>query len=432
MMDRMNMAKHSNASLAHASAFSTAAPDPAQESAFAASELIEAAFSAFFNYADTAIFISDPDHAIRLLNTKAKALLGCPDDQILHRKITRFLPGAQILMTQQGAHKFLKSRHTELSISRDNFVPVSLKIISLIETEHGGWRLWMCQELGDNVTPAIEDMQRSLEKNYYEGLGMLTGGIAHELNTPVQFVNDNIHFLEESITGLLDLAKTMQQADCSAIETTHDLPLEEQIAALDIEWLDAELPEALSQSIEGMQRISDMVSAVKDYAHPTSHSIKAVALNDLVERMATLSRNVWKYSSTVSIDLDPHVQSVQMCATPLRQALLCLIANAVDAIQEKQAGTDIKALGTLHFRTRHTAEGVHIHLSDDGIGMSAEALADVFEPGATSKPGHKGLGLAIARQAIEVDLKGQLTLSSTPGDGTHCTLFIPYSQQETA
>ena len=251
-----------------------------------------------------------------------------------------------------------------------------------------------------------------------ESLGTLAGGIAHEINTPIQYVGDNIRFVSESFSEIADLLDAQAAADRVDPEMIHDA-----LRELDWDFVSKEVPKALEDAGEGVQTVADIVRAVKEFSHPEATEKSATDLSEVIENTLTVSRNQWKYAAEVFCDLDPSLTSVPCYPGELAQVLINLIVNAAQAIAEE----DRQQLGSIGISTKTFMEFAEIRIVDDGPGIPREILAKVFDLFFTTKsPGTgTGQGLAISKSIIETKHGGKLTVASTPGEGSCFQILLP-------
>ena len=177
-----------------------------------------------------------------------------------------------------------------------------------------------------------------------ESIGQLAAGVAHEINTPIQYVGDNTRFLEESFRNL-DKVLASYDDLTRAVESAGLLPHEvqqvrEAAEEADLEYLHDEIPRAIRQSGEGVERVATIVKAMKEFSHPGSREMKAIDLNHAIESTLTVSRNEWKYVADAVTEFDPHLPVVRCLASEFNQVILNLVVNAAHAI------ADVKMRGT--------------------------------------------------------------------------------------
>jgi len=263
-----------------------------------------------------------------------------------------------------------------------------------------------------------------------ESVGQLAAGIAHEINTPIQYIGDNIHFVEEAFAGLnLLLADYKSLEDAAhANNITPELlaRVEASSRTVDVSYLSREIPLAVHQSLDGVKHVAKIVLAMKEFSHPGDVEKSATDLNHAIETTLVVARNEWKYVAEVVTDLDPNLPKVECIASEFNQVILNLVVNAAHAIKDVLTNVE-GAKGTIRITTRREGANVRIDISDTGGGIREEVRHRIFEPFFTTKEVGKGTGqgLAMARSTIVNKHGGQLSFESTVGMGTAFTIRLP-------
>jgi two-component system, NtrC family, sensor kinase len=269
-----------------------------------------------------------------------------------------------------------------------------------------------------------------------EAVGQLAAGIAHEINTPAQYVGDNIRFLNEGckdiITILSEFDKLLKAAEQGAVNTEHVKQINDAIETADLDYLLEEMPIALNQSQEGIESISNIVRAMKEFSHPGSNDKDLVDLNHIIENTVTVTKNEWKYVSEIKLDLDKDLPSVPCYAQNIGQVFMNLIVNASHAIADVIDSTK-NELGQISISTTKLENEVEIKISDTGKGIPDEIREKVFDPFFTTKGVGKGTGqgLAIARSAVTDKHNGTIKCESEVGKGTTFTICLPLKDAHT-
>lgn len=260
-------------------------------------------------------------------------------------------------------------------------------------------------------------IERMAEAGRMEALGTLAGGIAHEINTPTQYVGDNIAFLREGIGTLLEIARAAATAarDGGGREETARL-----VAACDLNFLAEELPAAADQARDGTERIAHIVQAVKEFSYPGSKEPRLFDLNHMIGVVVTVTRNQWKYVADLEVDPAPDLPRVLGVEGEINQVLVNLIVNAAQAVGEKGER------GHIRVATRRAAGGVEVSVADDGIGIPEANLKRIFELFFTTKPPGQGTGQGLAiSHAIIRRHGGTITVESRPGKGAVFRVVLP-------
>ncbi len=249
-----------------------------------------------------------------------------------------------------------------------------------------------------------------------ESVGRLAAGIAHEINTPVQYVSDSLHFIESAthdLSGLLNAHRAVLSAPLSDAEAAADLP-----------FLQTELPRAFERVRDGLTRVAEIVRALREFAHPDADEQSSADINHALQTTLTVTRNEYKYVAHIETRLG-ELPLVVCGIGQLNQVFLNLIVNAAHAIDE--AGKSLETGGLITVTTC-TREGlVEVSVADNGCGIPAEHLDKIFDPFFTTKPLGKGTGqgLAIARSIVVSKHGGELDVESTVGEGTRFTIRLP-------
>jgi two-component system, NtrC family, sensor kinase len=265
-----------------------------------------------------------------------------------------------------------------------------------------------------------------------ESIGLLAAGIAHEINTPTQFVSDNLHFLQDSFHAIQN-SLTIYAQLLKAVESGHaDSRLvdamKRTLAETDIEFMKEEIPKALKQSLDGATRVSKIIQAMKDFSHPGTEEKKPIDVNRAIESTAIVARNEWKYVADMVTVLDSALPLVPCKAGEFNQVILNLLVNAAHAIEDVVAQTKGNK-GTITINTRVEEEWVEVRITDTGTGIPEAARDKIFDPFFTTKEVGKGTGqgLAIAHDIIVKKHEGTLTFETELGQGTTFMIRLPLS-----
>jgi len=261
----------------------------------------------------------------------------------------------------------------------------------------------------------LEDNLRQAQK--LEAIGQLAAGIAHEINTPTQYVGDNLRFLKESF-GELDSLLTQ-------LVKVGGAPGSKLLADADFDYLKEEIPRALNQSLEGVDRVAKIVRAMKEFSHPAREKT-ATDLNRAIQSTITVASNEWKYVAEVEMDLDASLPQVHCSPAEFNQVVLNIVVNAAHAIGDV-VGDGGKGKGKIGVKTRPDGEWAIVEISDTGCGMPPHVQQRIFDPFFTTKEVGKGTGqgLAIAHNVIVDKHGGTIKVVSSPGKGTTFIIRLP-------
>ena len=265
-----------------------------------------------------------------------------------------------------------------------------------------------------------------------EAIGQLSAGIAHEINTPTQFVTDNLTFLRDSWKAAHDLIEIYRRAirDSEAILPQKTMEtLAEAEVKLDVEFILSEAPHAIDQSLEGAQRVAKIVRAMKEFAHPDSAEKTETDLNKAVESTITVARNEWKYVAEARTELDESLSRVVCYPGDINQVILNLLVNAAHAIKEKINDNE---KGLITVRTCTRGDFAEISVTDTGTGIPEAIRNRVFDPFFTTKEVGKGTGqgLSLAHGVIVKKDSGRIWFETETGRGTTFFIQLPIKPVE--
>lgn len=286
------------------------------------------------------------------------------------------------------------------------------------------------QKRGEEERVALQLQLHQAQK--LESIGRLAAGIAHEINTPTQYVSDNIHFIGKAL-GDLDRVIGAYTGLLNWLRAQGPLPAEvgAMLAPAEkvrLDYLRREIPVAISDAEEGLARVTKIVRAMKTFSHPGQDTFTPIDLNQAIESTLTVSRNEWKYVAELVTDLAPHLPLIPCLPGEFNQVILNIVVNAAHAIADVVGNSDKK--GTITVSTHLDGSWVEIRIRDTGTGIPAHAQPHVFEPFFTTKEIGKGTGqgLALARSVIVDQHAGTLTFETAPGAGTTFIIRLPLQQ----
>jgi two-component system NtrC family sensor kinase len=263
-----------------------------------------------------------------------------------------------------------------------------------------------------------------------EALGQLAAGVAHEINTPAQYVTDNLAFLQRAFRGLLEPLRLatglLDEARVGKVPDSTIARLEAALEDAEIDFVVEQAPRALEQSLDGIRRVSSIVAAMKGFSHPSSAQKEPADLREIIETTLNVSRNRWKYVADVTTEVDPDLPFVPCLRDELSQVILNVIVNAADSISDRtQSGANGK--GTITVTARSQGEWAELRVGDTGAGIPEGIRSQIFDPFFTTKPVGKGTGqgLAIAHAVIVDKHGGEIFFETDPNQGSTFVIRIP-------
>ena len=263
-----------------------------------------------------------------------------------------------------------------------------------------------------------------------ESIGQLAAGIAHEINTPTQYIGDNTRFLQDAfkdITKVLDHYDRLLQA-ARQQQVTPELvsATTAAVEAADLAYLTQETPKSIEQTLQGVARVAKIVRAMKDFSHPGAVEKVPTDLNQAIESTVTVAHNEWKYVADLDLVLEPHLPRVSCLPAEINQVILNLVINAAHAIGDV-VGDGSHRKGRIRVSTSQQGEWVEIRVQDSGTGIPESARARIFEPFFTTKAVGKGTGqgLAIAHLVVVKQHGGTIEFETERGQGTTFIVRLP-------
>ena len=275
--------------------------------------------------------------------------------------------------------------------------------------------------------------EQLLQAQKLESVGQLAAGIAHEINTPVQYIGDNVRFLRDTFDELAVLNCEYGRLLASVQDgvATPELLGEvvQRVKAIDVDYLFSEIPQAIAQTLEGVTRVAGLVGAMKEFSHPGTGEKIPLDLNHAIESTITVARNEWKYVAEMKTDLDTTLPPVDCLPGEFNQVVLNLIVNAAHAIADVAAAGG-PAKGLITIQTRQQSGNVEIRIQDTGGGIPEGVRTRIFDPFFTTKEIGKGTGqgLAIARSVVVDKHQGSIDFETEERRGTTFIIRLPCTE----
>jgi signal transduction histidine kinase len=360
-------------------------------------------------------------------------------------KLKAFEAGGVDYITKPFVEREVLARvqtHLRLTLAREELLKVNQELAKEIE-ERRQAELSL-QEFAQALAQGHAELQQAydrlrnahaqlLQQEKMASLGQMAAGIAHEINTPTQFLSDNTVFLRDSLKEILAFLVELRDEATRDDQPGSDLAsMKERIEALDLEYLLEEIPRAIQQSQEGVSRVSRIVLAMKDFAHPGTNTKAPMDINQAIENTITLSHNEWKFAASLETELDPGLPPVPGFLGEFKQVILNLLVNAAHAIKAAQTNVSPVEMGCIRVCTRREKEEVEIRITDTGSGIPQEIQSKIFEPFFTTKEvgAGTGLGLSIAYDIIVNKHGGSIQVTSEAGKGSTFIIRLALTPQQ--
>jgi signal transduction histidine kinase len=245
-----------------------------------------------------------------------------------------------------------------------------------------------------------------------EAVGRLAAGIAHEINTPIQYITDSVNFLGSAFDALLTVIASSENTSNPR-------------QPVDLEFFREEVPRAIQRTIEGTERVATIVRAMKEFSHPDASEIMAADLNRALQNTLMIARSEYKYVATVNLQCGD-LPEVMCNVGELSQVFLNLIVNSAHALADARRDTET---GRITIKTGVVEGFAEFSFEDNGCGIPEEIIDKIYDPFFTTKEVGRGTGqgLAIARSIVVDKHSGRISVKSTPGTGTRFILQLPLS-----
>jgi two-component system NtrC family sensor kinase len=383
--------------------------------------------NAIFETAAEGIIIFDEQGTIESLNHAALQIFNLSHED-RGCNVCDLVPSAEFCRDQNecivSTPSDLTNENNEVVGRRRDGSEVPLELVTS-EFTHNGVRTFSAIVRDLSRRRMME--QRLAHAQKMESVGQLAAGIAHELNTPIQFVGDNTRFLKDSFQSISQILDKLDQLliECSSVEKLK--PAAEEIQQLyqkiDLPFLREEIPAAIDQTLDGTENVARIVRAMKVFSHPGTDDFQEIDLNQALASTATISRNEWKYCAELRTEFCADLPRIHCLPGELNQAFLNLIVNAAHAIDSNRG----QQLGQLTIKTSHVGQSVLVAISDSGSGIAPEIQSRIFDPFFTTKGVGKGTGqgLSICYNVIVEQHHGKLSFESQVGKGTTFYVELP-------
>jgi PAS domain S-box-containing protein len=394
----------------------------------------ELKYRGIFDSAIIGIFQSSPEGRFLSVNNSMATTYGYDSPEDMIASITDI--SKQFYVDPKRRQEFQASMTTIGSVQNfecEGFRKDGRKVWSAMSVRaiHHNGILVRYEGMSEDVTERILLREQLFQAQKLESVGQLAAGIAHEINTPTQYIGDNVRFLKDAFLDLKNLLANYERLLLAAQDSTLSGDTIHEVAAAveqaDAAYLLDEIPKAIDQTLEGVTRVSTLVSAMKEFSHPGTKDKVLLDLNHAVDSTITVARNEWKYVADLETDLDPTLPLIPCQPGEFNQVILNLIVNAAHAIADVVREGDLKK-GNIKIQTKNCLEWAEIRVQDTGSGIPEEVRTRIFDPFFTTKEIGKGTGqgLAIARSVVVDKHGGTIHFETEMGKGTTFIIRLPH------
>lgn len=304
-------------------------------------------------------------------------------------------------------------------------IGITITPLFLKDEKHPGFLI-----VGSDITERRLLEQKLSQSSKLEAIGQMAAGIAHEINTPTQLVGSNLRYIRQQLADILSLIEKVTEVNNNVKLGTATpemgYTLQKAAEAAHVDFFRKEAPKAISDSLEGIDRISHIVSAMRYFSHPATDMKVKGNINQIIQNALSLSRNEWKNVAEVETDLDEDLPSIDCHPSELSQTILNLIINAVHSIKDViKSNPDTK--GKISISSCRAGHAIEIRVADTGTGIPEDIREKVFNPFFTTKDVGigTGQGLALCYTAIVNKHGGTIEFESEVGQGTTFIIHIP-------
>ncbi|MEW8323988.1 MAG: ATP-binding protein [Candidatus Thiodiazotropha taylori] len=388
--------------------------------------------------------VLDNGGVVKYTNPESARLMGWTEDEMLGKQFSQIVYGEKKPPKEKNVKTIVMDTLKDGVIRADNDdlfthksghqIDIVFSVSPMLQSEDEKRVVLTFSDISERKRADRErmDLERQLNQTHkMEAVGQLAGGIAHEINTPIQYIGDNLKFIKESQQDMQNLlqdyaelsSKAKQQPELHAELEKIDETIEE----IDLEYLTEETTNAIDQSITGASQVARIVLAMKEFAHPGGKDMALADLNRIVSNAVAVCKNEWKYVADTQLQLSDNLPDVKCLAGEVSQVVLNIIVNAAHAIEAAKR----EEKGTITITTELKDEQVEIRVSDTGTGIPEEAQAYVFNPFFTTKDVGRGTGqgLAIAQDIIVGKHQGELLFETEQGVGTTFIIRLPLTSE---
>lgn len=327
------------------------------------------------------------------------------------------------------AGKKLLQQPVEMDVSVEDGVSQMTFLLSAVPLDHEDHRFALV--ILNDITAHCQKENQLRHTQKMEVIGRLAAGIAHEINTPTQYIRNNIVFLENALGNLRQIIHLQSETLKEMLPPDRLGKCEADLKTLDMDFLIQEIPVAIEQSLHGIDRVTKIVRSVKEFSHPDSQTKEHADINAVIEDALTISGNEWNQVADVVTHFDPDLPSVICIPGAISQALLNMIVNAAQTIAELTVEGEL-GKGTITCSTRRDGEWVEIRIADTGAGIPDALRERVFDPFFTTREVGMGTGqgLAIAHTIIVQQHRGSIVFETEPGKGTIFIIRLPLNRNK--
>ena len=372
-------------------------------------------FKNIMETAGDAIVCTDKDGQILEMNQSFRSIINIHRNDDASFNLNDYIPCFELnLIEDDSSCKLISMIEATLYDFKNNAIPVEVSTSSF---DSNGKTLFTI--IIRDISDRAELTEKLLQAQKLESIGLLAAGIAHEINTPAQYIMDYNRFIKEGFESISKFLKRVHGLNIKELENEAD--------EMSLEFYEEEIPNAINGSLYGLEQISRIVKSVKGFTHPEQCDKTYFNINQIIQDTVNVSRNEWKYDAEINLALDEHLPSMKCFPVRLNQVFLNLIINAAQAIQEKNKSLNKTEKGSINISSMEMNGEIVVTVSDSGNGIPDNIRTKIFDPFFTTKEVGigTGQGLALAYDFIVKKHHGKIDVKSMVGEGTEFIINIP-------
>jgi len=379
------------------------------------------------------VLVLDFENIVTFVNTKMTKIIGYDPNEIIGHNFVTFIhcdSRENFIQQQLLRGKGVSESYEMILVNKNGEKVFVLSSPTILLSDDGHFK--GSYEVITNISNIKLIEMQLIHSQKMETIGVMAAGIAHEINTPLQYIVGNTHFIKENAESIINQIKSIKY-----VCTSSTLPgpadkllfIEKIINNFDINFAADEIPAAIDETIEGLDRISSIVLSIKKFSHPEFDEPQSININSEIRNTINVSRNEWKYYAKLMTKFDENLPNLVCVASDFNQIILNLIVNAAHAMQGKFKLADCK--GVISILTSHEKNYIQITIADNGSGIPDKIKDKIFNPFFTTKEVGKGtgMGLAIVLKLIEKH-KGKIWFETKENEGTIFYVQFPTATRE--
>ncbi|WP_068712978.1 ATP-binding protein [Vibrio tritonius] len=374
------------------------------------------------------LVIVDSQARVLSMNPVGLNLFDYTQDELEKLSVSKLLPSVDfltILDVQQAGLSDLSHIRAQATRKDGSAFPCdfTLSRMSGVHNERALYTL-----LVRDISQILMLEQEARQANRMESIGQLASGIAHEINTPAQYLTNNLTFLRDGYERLMEMCRQLKPKEGDEVEDSrlYQARATALFADPELEFVRDEIPLAIDQSLEGIEQISHIVKAMKSFTNVSEHKRQYIDLNEAIQVTVTIAANQWGKIAHFEGRYDDHMGPIPCIRDPFNQVMLSLLVNAVQAIEEKKQH-ERDHVGQICVATFAEHDHAVIRITDNGVGIDESIIERIFDPFFTTKDVGKGSGqgLSHAYSVIVDQHNGELSVESSLGEGATFVIKLP-------